>query len=60
MLQAHNALRAVLLTENAPLTDRLKRLYSQFRIRTAPDGTGGSCCQCYATTCERHASSRQA
>jgi DNA invertase Pin-like site-specific DNA recombinase len=37
MLDAYNALRKVLLTDNAPLNERLKRLYAEFRIRTEPD-----------------------
>lgn len=38
MLDVYNALRAVLLTDNAPLNERLKRIYAEFRIRTADDG----------------------
>jgi hypothetical protein len=38
MLDAYNSLRAVLMTDNAPLNERLKRLYAEFRIRTADDG----------------------
>jgi hypothetical protein len=38
MLDAYNSLRAVLMTDNAPLNERLKRLYAEFRIRTADYG----------------------
>ena len=36
MLDAYNALRKGLLTDNAPLNERLKRLYAEFRIRNEP------------------------